>query len=306
MESARPLIVVLGSINMDLVIRCDRLPSPGETVLADSCAEVPGGKGANQAVAAARVGGDVAMIGCVGDDAFATRLLKNLQTENVDSDAVRLVKSCPSGVAVVAVDEQGENSIIVVAGANAELKPNDVQRHADLIRRSSLLLMQLEVPLATIAAAAKLAHDAGVRVILDPAPMAVSADALPRVDLLCPNRSEAEAIVGHSISSLDDAHKAATAIHERYACDVILTLGSEGAVVCDSEGTESLAPFSVAAVDTTAAGDAFAGALAVRLAHGDALRQAARYASAAGAIAATRHGAQPGMPSAKEIEQLLG
>ncbi len=292
---------------MDLVIRCAHLPCPGETIIGKSCQEVPGGKGANQAVAASRAGGDVTIIGRVGDDAFSSRLLANLNNENVDTSNVAPTADCPSGVAVVAVDDHGENAIMVVPGANGRLSCDDVAQAAKWIRQANVLLVQLEVPLDTVAAAVSLARRSGVKVILNPAPMPASMPAeLTRVDLLCPNQSEASAIVGRSVDSIEDACDAATHIRSLGAAKVIITLGGIGAVVADESGARHIAPFPVTALDTTAAGDAFAGALAVRLAHGDSLSTAARFASAAGAIAATRHGAQPSMPTAAEIAQLIG
>jgi ribokinase len=306
MSASTPRIVVLGSINMDLVIRCAHLPRPGETIIGKSCTEVPGGKGANQAVAAARAGGAVTMIGRVGDDAFSARLLANLKNENVNTDSVKPALDCPSGVAVVAVDDHGENAIMVVPGANGRLCSDDVAHAAGLIRQADLLLIQLEVPLDTVAAAISVAQQSEVPVILNPAPMPASLpDELIRVDVLCPNQSEASVILGKRVESIEDACEAATQIRARGVDNVIVTLGSSGAVVADQSGVRHIAPFEVTAVDTTAAGDAFAGALAVRLARGDPLSTAAQFASAAGAIAATRHGAQPSMPTADEVAQLI-
>jgi ribokinase len=307
MSASAPRIVVLGSINMDLVIRCAHLPHPGETIIGKSCTEVPGGKGANQAVAASRAGGEVTMIGRVGDDAFSDRLLANLKNQHVNICNVKPTLDCPSGVAVVAVDDHGENAIMVVPGANGRLCSDDVARAADLIRRADLLLIQLEVPLDTVAAAVSVAQQSGVPVILNPAPMPTALPAeLTRVDVLCPNQSEASVILGRKVESIEDACEAAIQIRGRGAENVIVTLGSSGAVVADQSGVHHIAPFPVTAVDTTAAGDAFAGALAVRLASGDSLSTAAQFASAAGAIAATRHGAQPSMPTADEVVQLIG
>ncbi len=291
---------------MDLVVRCARLARPGETIIAESVSEVPGGKGANQAVAAARMGADVAMIGRVGDDAFAARLVENLQRHKIDITRVSASRDCASGLAIVAVQSNGENSIVVVSGANGQLSVDDVASAADVIRASDALLLQLEVPLATVAAAATLARQAGVRVILDPAPApAQFPEELLDVDLLCPNQSEAAAILGRPVESIDDARDAVIELKRRGAGDAVVTLGSRGAVVSDGGSATWLEPFTVEAVDTTAAGDAFAGALAVRWAEQPALIEAARFASAAGALAATRAGAQPGMPCRAEVDKLL-
>ena len=290
---------------MDLVVRCANLPVPGETIIADSSSEIPGGKGANQAVASARAGGDVTMIGRVGDDAFADRLLENLRRENIDTVNVSRSKQCASGIAVVAVEASGENAIMVVPGSNGRVTPEDVEAAAGVIRKSDVLLLQLEIPLDAVLAAIKIATAADVRVILDPAPMPNSLpDEILNVDIICPNQSEASAIVGRPIETVDDARGCVSRLHHRGARNVIITLGGDGAVVSDGVSVEWIQPWKITPVDTTAAGDAFAGALALRLADGASLVEAARFAAAAGAIAATRVGAQPGMATRDEIEQL--
>lgn len=301
-----PRIVVIGSINMDLVIRCAQLPRAGETIMADSSAEIPGGKGANQAVAAARAGGEVTMIGRVGDDAFGDRLIDNLRRENVNVDSILVSQSCPSGIAIVAVDSAGENSIMVVPGANGQVTARDIETASDLICAADVVLLQLEIPLETVSAAIKVAAAADVRVIVDPAPMP---DRLPdeimNVDVVCPNQAEASTLLGRRIESIDDARHAMVGLHKRGAGSAIITLGRQGAVVSDGVLIESIEPLEVTPIDSTAAGDAFAGSLAVRLAEGATLFEAARFAAAAGAIATTRLGAQPGMPSRNEIEQFI-
>jgi ribokinase len=298
-------IAVLGSINMDLVIRCRQLPRPGETIMADDSAEVPGGKGANQAVAASRLGATVQMIGRVGDDAFADRLLDNLAREGVGTALIRRSANCASGLAVVSVDKTGENSIIVVPGANRLLSVEDVSASADAIRDSDVLLLQLEVPLETVSAAAQLARDAAVPVILDPAPAPTELPAeLRRVDVICPNQAETTAILGRPIESIEDARGAARELTRRGAKAAMITMGAEGAVVSNGKQVDWIEPFPVQAVDSTAAGDAFAAAVAVRLASGMSPVEAAQFGCAAGAVAATRHGAQPGMPSLADVASL--
>lgn len=300
-----PRIVVVGSINMDLVIRCAKLPAAGETVIADSSAEIPGGKGANQVVAAARAGGDVTMIGRVGDDAFAKPLVENLRRENVNINSVLATESCPSGIAIVAVDSRGENSIMVVPGSNGHLTARDIEEAAASIRAADMLLLQLEIPVETVLAAITVAKEAGVRVIVDPAPMPLSLpDDVLKVDVVCPNQAEASAIVGNAVATVDDARRSIGQLHRRGAKRAIITLGGLGAVASDGASIAVIEPLPITPVDTTAAGDAFAGALAVRLAEGASLVEAARFANAAGAIAATRQGAQPGMPTRSEIERL--
>lgn len=301
-----PRITVLGSINMDLVVRCQHLPRPGETIIAEDFREIPGGKGANQAVAAARLGASVSMIGRVGDDAFAGRLLETLRNEQIDTEAVLQTSDSASGVAIVAVEDSGENAILVVSGANARVSAADVAQHAERIRNSDVLLLQLEIPVETVLAAIRVARDAGVRVILDPAPVPGSfPEPLLHVDALTPNRSEAAAILGRGVDSADDARAAAHELVQRGARQAVITLGAEGAVLSDGHSEQWVPPFPVKTVDTTAAGDAFAAALAVRWAETHSLTDAVRFASAAGALAASRAGAQPGMPRRPDVDDLV-
>ena len=302
----RPKIAVLGSINMDLVIRCAKLPISGETLLAESSSEICGGKGANQAVAAARVGGEVSMIGRVGDDAFAESLLDNLKKEGIDCTHVQITNDCSSGVAIVAVEESGQNSIMVVPGANGKLSVDDVERARLIIESSDILLVQLEVPMDTVLAAIQVAKQADVKVILDPAPAPRSfPEELLEVDLLCPNESEAEALTGIAVKTNEDATRAALELRRKGAANGAITMGEKGTLFVDQNGSEWIPSFPVKALDTTAAGDAFAGALGVYLAKGNSLKEAVRFANAAGAIAASRLGAQPGMGTQEEIQDLL-
>lgn len=303
----QPRLAVLGSINMDLVIRCRRLSRPGETLLADDAREVPGGKGANQAVAAARLGAQVAMIGRVGSDGFASSLLANLRAENVDTGAVVSTPDCPSGLAVVSVDSGGENSITVVPGANGRVTPADVESAADVIRNADVLLLQLETPVEAVLAGIHIARAAGTRVILDPAPAPTNLPAgLLNVDALCPNESEAAAILGCEIDSIDAARSAVLDLQGFGAANAIITLGANGAIFCDSSGHVQHVPTAkVDAVDTTAAGDAFAAALGVFWAEGRSFAEAVQSACFAGALVASRHGAQVAMPTRDEIAVLI-
>lgn len=298
-----PRIVVLGSINMDVVIRCETLPRPGETVIAKSSDEVCGGKGANQAIAAARLGGKVEMIGSVGSDSFATRLLTNLRDADISVEAVRRENACASGLAVVAVEDSGQNSILVVPGANGRVTIETLSEHEHRIASSEMLLCQLELPTETVIRGIEVARANGVRVILNPAPMpSVFPESLFHVDLICPNQHEAESLLKTSIVSADDAVSASQELVRRGAKHSVITLGSDGAVVCDGSRTQWIKPFVISPIDTTAAGDAFAGAIAVYWPQLGDLFQAARYASAAGAIAASRAGAQPSLPTRAELE----
>lgn len=304
--SNAPRIVVVGSINMDLVVRCARLPVPGQTVTALSSMEIPGGKGANQAVAASRAGGQVTMIGRVGADSMASRLVDNLRQHHVRTERILTSSQCASGIAVVAVESSGENAIMVVPGANGEVSIADVDAATQILSSADILLLQLEIPLPTVLRVIDIAREAGVPVVLDPAPMPTQLPpASLLVDVLCPNQSEASAIVGYTVETVDDAMRAAQDLMKLGVRHPIVTLADQGAVIHDGASSHWIEPFRITAVDTTAAGDAFAGALTVRLAEGASLLEAARFAGAAGAIAATRLGAQPAMPNRAEIESLL-
>lgn len=310
MKPLAPKIAVIGSINMDLVIRCETLPLPGQTLLAHSSTEVCGGKGANQAVAAARAGGDVTMIGRVGDDAFAERLMANLQQADIQTDHVLRTDNCASGLAVIAVEDSGENSILVVPGANARVTVQDIENVRPLIESSEFILLQLEVPLDAVEAAIHIAKAADVRVILDPAP-APSAwpDFFFQVDLVCPNESEAAAFSGSKsrsispepVETIRQAEKLARRIQARGIPNVAITMGTQGTLLFDGTTAQLIPPFAVVTADSTAAGDAWAGAMAVYWAEHHPLADAVRFGNAAGALAASRAGAQPSLPTRSEI-----
>ncbi len=308
----RPRVAVLGSINLDLAIQCAHLPMPGETVIAESLREVSGGKGANQAVAAARLGADVAMIGRVGGDDAAVSLLKNLQAEGIDTEHVSRPDSdaeesdISSGIAVVMVEQSGENSIVVVPGANGIVSVEDIDRAAATIQQNDVLLVQLEIPVETVMYACRMARQAGVRVILDPAPAPRNVPAhFFDVDLICPNQSEAASLLGQSVNSITEAKAASDGLIRKGARNAIITMGKQGAVLHDGTDITVVPPCAVEAVDSTAAGDAFAGALAVYWSESASLEEATRFACAAGALAASKPGAQPGMPGRSEVEQFM-
>ena len=299
------MIVVVGSLNLDHVVRVDRHPRPGETVLGSGHAQHLGGKGANQAVAAARLGGRVRMIGCVGDDPEGRAFRSALAAERIDLSWL-VTAGAPTGAAFVAVDDAGQNAISVSPGANRLLAASHLE--ASAFEGTRFAVLQLEIPLATVRAAARLAHEQGGRVILNAAPMAPLADEdLADVDLLVANDHEAAALVGDPKppSSLEEAVALAGRLRSR-APRVVVTLGASGAVLADSSSTAYEPAFSVTPVDTTGAGDAFVGALAVVLSEDRALRDSVRFANAAGALASTRHGAQPSMPTRAEIAALCG
>ncbi|MCG8586418.1 MAG: ribokinase [Pirellulales bacterium] len=307
MNRSRPRIVVVGSINTDLVVRCERLPKPGETVIANEYAQIAGGKGANQAVAAARLGADVMMVGRVGDDEFGVRALRSLADEGIDTTHVQITENTSSGLAVIGVEQTGENSIMVVPGANGHVSERDVTEATDAIANCNILLLQLEIPFTVVKTAITTARAHGVRVILDPAPISapLASDVLD-VEVICPNQAEASELLGSEIESVDDAREAARQLVRLGPRAAVITLGDKGAVFADGDSATWVEPIPVDAVDTTAAGDAFAAALGLCLTQGASLDEAVRFACAAGAIAASRHGAQPSLPTLAEVEDSDG
>ena len=305
-HSRIPRIVVVGSSNTDMVVRVPALPRPGETVLGGTFFTARGGKGANQAVAAARAGGSVAMIGCLGDDAFGDETLVALAAEGIAVEGIRRVAGISSGVALILVDAGGENCIAVASGANARLGAEDAARSAELLSPDGVLLVQLESPLETAVAAARAARGAGARVILNPAPARDLPDELlGLVSVLTPNESEAERLAGIPVHGERGLERAASALLARGVGAVVVTLGAAGAYVATAEHRESVPGRAVEARDTTGAGDVFSGALAVALAEGQPVRDAVRFANAAAAISVTRDGAQPAAPFRAEILRML-
>ncbi len=299
-------VIVLGSINMDLVARTPRLPVPGETVPGTDFFTAPGGKGANQAVACARLGVDTCMIGRVGDDVFGRTLRDELQAAGVDVTGV-VTTPGPSGVAVIAVDAAAENTIIVVPGANGKVGEEDLRRLEEVVPTARVLLLQLEVPVETVVAAAEIARGAGVTTILDPAP----AQPLPQeiyglVDVITPNESEAAALAGFPVRDEHDAGRAAQLLLDRGARSVVVKMGGRGAYVHDGAHGRLLPAFKVVPVDTVAAGDAFNGALAAALSEGLPFDEAVRWGLAGGALSVTRQGAQQAMACREALLQMLG
>ena len=296
-------IVVIGSSNTDLVIRTPRIPSPGETLIGSDFMINAGGKGANQAVAAARMGGDVCFVACVGDDGFGAEAVRHYAGEGIDTSYIVRRNGVASGVALIAVDDAAENSIVVAPGANALLSPADIDAVESEIAAADYLLVQLEIPMETVARATELAVRHGVRVILNPAPAAPIADeVLARLDLITPNRSETELLTGLKVENVGDAVAAAAWFRGRGVRRVAVTMGSAGALVADERGEEFVPAYRVEAVDTTAAGDVFNGALAVAPSEGPELGAAARFAAAASSIACTRIGAQRSIPQRREVD----
>ena len=302
-----PHILVVGSINMDLVARTCRLPGPGETVLGNGFATSPGGKGANQAVAAARMGGRCRMIGRVGDDAFGTTLLDGLWADGVDCEHVLVTRGSASGVAIILVDARGENAIVVSSEANRMLTPDDIFPRGDLFAEADVMIVQLELPLPTVRAAIDMARRHECMTILDPAPAVRNMpEPLYQVDIISPNANEAEVLTGVAAVEERVDKQVASQFIERGAKAAVLKLGARGSLVVSSDGQIArLAAYKVNIVDTTAAGDAFTGALAVAVAQGKDLAVAARIANAAGALACSRLGAQSAMPTVDEVRMLM-
>jgi len=296
---AKPVVVV-GSVNMDLVVRCARLPRPGETIIGRNFRCIPGGKGANQAVAAARLGASVEFIGCVGNDAFGDQALAALRAEKIGVDHLRRVEGVASGVAVISVADNGDNSIAVAPGANHALSVSDIGAARECIGAGAMLVCQLESPLPVVLCAIEIAAAARVPVLLNPAPAQPLPDTLlGMVSLLVPNEGEAAALAGagEAAGPLDSA----LALRRRGARTVLVTLGADGVLVADERGCVQHRAYPAHAVDTTGAGDAFVGALAAACAAGDDLESAVDFAQRAAAFSVERHGAQAAMPRRNEL-----
>ena len=300
-------IVVVGSSNTDMILQMDHIPRPGETILGGVFSMAAGGKGANQAVAAARAGGQVALLARVGSDMFGQQAVEGFRRDGIDVELVIADPQAPSGVALIFVAADGENSIGVASGANARLSLQDVQRAAALIAAADALVMQLETPLETVLAAAEIASQNDVTVILNPAPAQPLDDALLRhVSILTPNESEAQLLTGIEVTDPQGAARAAQALHAKGVDTVIVTLGARGAFV-SADGITTMVPaLPVTPVDTTAAGDVFNGALAVALSERKPLLDAVHFACAAAALSVTKLGAQPSAPTRRDIESMLG
>ncbi len=300
-------IVVVGSSNTDMVIKMDRLPGPGETLIGGEFIMAAGGKGANQAVAAARLGGEVTFIARVGTDIFGQQAIEGFRQEEIHTDFIVQDERYPSGVALIFVDQGGENSIGVASGANGQLSIEDVAAARAEMEAAKVLLLQLETPIETVRYAARTAKEMGVKVILNPAPArALDDELLGNITVLTPNETEAELLAGISITDDASTREAAARLKQRGVENVIITLGAKGAMVITDEGAQQIPTKEVKAVDTTAAGDAFNGALAFALAEDKSLEEAVRFANLAGALSATRMSAQPSMPTLEELQQFAG
>jgi len=296
-------VLVVGSLNADLVVRAPHFPQPGETISGDDLHIIPGGKGANQAVAAARQGARVAMLGRVGSDSFGPFLLDSLKSNSVDITHVHSDDSA-TGTAIIVVDANGQNSIVLSAGANGKVSPADVDSASTL--SPSLILLQLEIPIPTVLYAAKQASQNGARVILNPAPAQSLPDKLISLaDFIIPNETELSLLTGLEVEDISSAEKAAKVLLDRGAKNVIVTLGSKGALIVSSNQTTQVNACKIDVVDTTAAGDAFIGGFASALLRGFEIESAVKYANACGALAATKFGAQPSLPTKEETERFM-
>lgn len=299
-------LVVLGSVNADHVLSVPRFPKPGETLVGSGYHIAYGGKGANQAVAAGRTGADIAFIACVGSDDIGVRMKEQFVIDGIDTQAVMAIEGTTTGVAMIWVSAEGENCIGISAGANAELTPERLQPHLPLISEADVLLMQLESPLNTVELAAQTAKKAGTQVILNPAPaQALPESLLQAIDVITPNETEAQALTGIVVETEADAQKAADALHAYGIKTVLITLGARGVWVSEQGKGELIPGFRVQALDTTAAGDTFNGALVTAQLEGLPMAQAIRFAHAAAAISVTRSGAQPSIPLRSEVDAFL-
>lgn len=294
---------VLGSVNADHMLQVPYFPKPGETLTGDHYQLTGGGKGANQAVAAARLKGNVAFVACVGDDAVGHQFCQDFHADGIDTKRVAVIKNAPTGTALILVNNEGENCIALHSGANTELTPSRIMPWLAELKAVHTLLMQLETPLDTVTLAAKSARDQGVNVILNPAPaQPLSDELLSVVDIITPNETEASLLTGVTVSDIDSAKKAAEVLHSKGVAKVLITLGKAGVLLSDAGEQQHFPGFEVEAIDTTAAGDTFNGALAVALTEGQSMPEAIHLAQAAAAISVTRLGAQSAIPKRAEVE----
>lgn len=295
-------ICVIGSLNMDLVVNVDTMPKPGQTLLGGNFKEVPGGKGANQAVAMARLEGNISMIGKVGNDSFGKTLIEALTDDNVNTNHVHIA-NCSTGVAFITVDKNAQNAIVVAPGANFQLTKDDIDKNIDCIKNSDIVVIQLETPLETVKYALQVAKDLNKYTILNPAPaVKLDDEIIKNVDLLTPNETELEIISEIKIENEDDIIKAASKVIEKGVKELIVTLGSKGSLYINEERSFFKSAYKVEAVDTTAAGDSFTGALAVALSNNKTMEEAMDFASKVGALSVMKEGAQSSLPTLKDVD----
>ena len=299
-------ICVIGSLNMDLVVNVDTMPKPGQTIIGSNFKEVPGGKGANQAVAMARLNGNVSMIGKVGEDGFGQTLINSLKNDKVDTTYIQTSKGA-TGVALITVDKNAQNSIVVSPGANFEVKEDDIDNNIEAIKNSDIVVLQLETPLNTIKYALNKAKELNKYTILNPAPaVKLDDEIIKNVDLLTPNETELEIISGVSIETEEDIQKAAQIMIEKGVKELIVTLGSKGSLYINKEKSMIKKAYKVEAVDTTAAGDSYTGALAVALSQDKNIEDAMDFASKVGALSVLKEGAQSSLPTLEDVKNFRG
>lgn len=299
-------ICVIGSLNMDLVVNVDKMPKPGQTIIGSNFKEVPGGKGANQAVAMARLNGNVSMIGKVGEDGFGQTLINSLKNDKVDTTYIKTTKGA-TGVALITVDNNAQNSIVVSPGANFEVKEEDIDNNIEAIKNSDIVVLQLETPLNTIKYALKKSKELNKYTILNPAPaLKLDDEIIKNVDLLTPNETELEIISGVSIETEEDIQKAAQIMIEKGVKELIVTLGSKGSLYINKEKSIFKKAYKVEAVDTTAAGDSYTAALAVALSKDQSIEEAMDFASKVGALSVLKEGAQSSLPTLEDVENFRG
>ena len=299
-------ICVIGSLNMDLVVNVDTMPKPGQTIIGSNFKEVPGGKGANQAVAMARLNGNVSMIGKVGEDGFGQTLINSLKNDKVDTTYIQTAKGA-TGVALITVDKNAQNSIVVSPGANFEVKEDDIDNNIEAIKNSDIVVLQLETPLDTIKYALNKAKELNKYTILNPAPaVKLDDEIIKNVDLLTPNETELEIISGVSIETEEDIQKASQIMIEKGVKELIVTLGSKGSLYINKEKSMFKKAYKVEAVDTTAAGDSYTGALAVALSQDKGMEEAMDFASKVGALSVLKEGAQSSLPTLEDVENFRG
>lgn len=300
-------ILVMGSANLDFVVRVNKMPAVGETLLCKSFERLPGGKGANQAYACGLLGGDVAFLGAVGKDGLGELLVDNLKKAGVNCTGVVFREEMSTGLAVIYVDDEGNNSIVVIPGANSSCFMNDLEKAEALLKEAGIVMAQLEIPQDEVYAVMKKAHEAGKFTILNPAPApeAIPDWVYPTLHLITPNETELKKLTGMPVDTVDEAQQAARLLLKKGVKNVIATLGGRGALLVNRQGESLFAPPSVPVIDTTAAGDTFSGALAVKLAQGEALESAVIFANGAAALAVSRKGAQASVPTLQETEAFL-
>jgi len=300
------VIVVVGSLNMDLVINTDFIPRPGETVLGNDFKQIPGGKGANQADAITKLGADVFMVGKVGQDEFGKTLKSSLKNDGVNVDYIFEKEGIPTGVAAIIVEKSGNNAITVASGANFELVEEDIERAEIAFENADIMLVQFETPMSTVSYALRKAKKMGLRTILNPAPgFRLSEDILNHTDIITPNETELELLTGHNTDNIDEIREAALILLEKGINDIIVTLGSNGALHVTKEGISHYKALKVNAIDTTAAGDCFNGALAVGLSEGESIEESISFAMAAATLSVMKKGAQSSLPRREEVMNFI-